>query len=85
MAWQQSDLDNIRAAIASGVMETRFADGRTVRYQTIADMLAAEQRIAGALAAATPGASQRRIRTPGYTNGLGARAADFERAWWPWG
>jgi hypothetical protein len=45
MAFQQSDLDNLDAAIASGVLETRFADGRTVRYQEVEQMIAARQTI----------------------------------------
>ncbi|MGN6270871.1 MAG: phage head-tail joining protein [Sphingomonas sp.] len=69
MAYSQADLDNIRSCIASGVMETRFADGRMVRYQTLSDMMNAEQRIAAAVAASSP-STRRRCRTPIYRNGL---------------
>lgn len=69
MAFTQADLDNIRSCIVSGVLRTRFADGREVHYQTIADMLVAEQRIASLVAAAVPGAARSRIRTPGWRNG----------------
>lgn len=69
MAFQQSDLDSIRATIASGVLETRFADGRVTRWQSLSDLLAAEQRIAGAVANAAAGGRRRR-RTPVYRNGL---------------
>lgn len=67
--WTQADLAQIRANIASGVLETRFADGRAVRYQSLADMMAAEKMIASALASAKPGASRRRRRTPAWRNG----------------
>lgn len=67
--WTQADLAQIRANIASGVLETRFADGRAVRYQSLADMMAAEKMIASALASAQPGASRRRRRTPAWRNG----------------
>ena len=68
MAFQQADLDNIRPCIASGVLETRFADGRMVRYQTLAEMMQAEQRIAAAVAANTRTGCRRRTRI--YRNGL---------------
>lgn len=41
MAFQQSDLDTLDAAIASGIMEVRFADGRSTKYQSLDTMLAA--------------------------------------------
>lgn len=40
------DLANIRACIASGVMKTRFADGREVTYHSLDQLLAAEKAIA---------------------------------------
>lgn len=49
MAWQQSDLDALDANIASGVMTTRFADGREVRYQSLDHMLKARQVMANQL------------------------------------
>jgi len=42
--WQQSDLDNLSKAIASGVLEVRFAD-RVVRYNSIRDLLEAQSVI----------------------------------------
>lgn len=53
MAWQQSDLDNIDACIASGVLQTRFADGREVRYQSLDHMLKARQVISNELTLAS--------------------------------
>lgn len=49
MAWQQSDLDAIDACIATGVLETRFADGRTVRYQSLDHLLLARRTISNEL------------------------------------
>lgn len=68
MAYTQTDLVNIRAAIASGVMNVRYADGREVTYQSGADLRAAEQLIMDALASA-PGSGRRRRRTTGWRNG----------------
>lgn len=39
MSFTQADLDNLDAAIKSGVTEVRFQD-RTVRYKSVQDMLA---------------------------------------------
>lgn len=49
MAWTQQDLDTVRANMASGVLETRFADGRVVRYQSLDHLIAAEKVISCAL------------------------------------
>ena len=49
MAWQQSDLDALDANIASGVLQTRFADGREVRYQSLDHMLQARRVISNEL------------------------------------
>ena len=40
MAWTQTDLDALSAAITDGVKSVTYADGRKVEYQTVADMLA---------------------------------------------
>ena len=37
MAWTQSDIDSLKAAIARGVSEVRI-NGELVKYQTIKDM-----------------------------------------------
>jgi len=71
MAWQQSDLDNLDACIASGVLVTRFADGREVRYQTLEMLLAARRVVAAQLSTAqavTAGAVRRRFAS--FTSGL---------------
>lgn len=66
--YTEADLINIRACIASGVMETRFADGRSVKYQSLAEMIRAEERIIEAISAAAPDARPRR-RVVAYRNG----------------
>ena len=38
MAWTQSDLDTLKAAIATGALSVRYADGRQVTYRTLAEM-----------------------------------------------
>lgn len=52
MAWQQSDLDKLDGAIAAGVQQVTYADGRSIRYQSGADMLAARREIKTELQAA---------------------------------
>lgn len=38
MAWTQTDLDTLDAAIISGIRKVTFADGRSTEYQNVADM-----------------------------------------------
>ncbi len=67
MAFAQTDLEAIQAAIGSGVLRVRYADGREVTYQSLDDLMKAEKRILGSLA----GTSGRRNRRsyPGFRNG----------------
>jgi hypothetical protein len=67
MAFNQTDLDAIRAAIGSGVLRVRYADGREVMYQSLDDLLKAERRIMDGLASPAPGRSRRSY--PSYRNG----------------
>ena len=57
MAWQQSDLDRLNAAIASGVRAVTFADGRKNEYQNLDQMLAARRVISAELAMQAQAAS----------------------------
>lgn len=41
MAFTQSDVDALQAAIAGGVRKVTFADGRSTEYQNLDQMLAA--------------------------------------------
>lgn len=38
MAFTQTDIDALKAAIATGAMRVRYADGREVEYRTLAEM-----------------------------------------------
>lgn len=51
MAWSQTDLDQLDAALAKNILEVRFADGRTVRYQNADQMLAVRKTMKAELAA----------------------------------
>lgn len=71
MAWSQSDLDKIDAAIASGVKSVTFADGRQKMYQNVDQMLAARRVIEAQLQVAAQALSgvSRRV-TPYFKSGL---------------
>jgi hypothetical protein len=38
MAFQQSDIDALKAAMATGTMRARYADGREVQFRSLAEM-----------------------------------------------
>lgn len=54
MAFTQSDLDAVRAAIASGELSV-VHNGRRVEYRSMDDLLKAEARILADLAGQAPG------------------------------
>ena len=57
MAFTTSDLDAIRAAIASGELIVRTADGKQVELRSMAELLQAKAAIEAELAASSgPGA-----------------------------
>jgi hypothetical protein len=71
MAWTQSDLDRIDAAIASGVRKVTFADGRQTEYHDLNAMMAARRVVATQLkmaAESTSGAIRRRFAA--YRSGV---------------
>lgn len=63
MAFTSTDLSTIEAAIATGTLRVRFADGREVTYQSGADLRAARAMILSEVtaAAATPPARMTRV------------------------
>jgi hypothetical protein len=71
MAYQQSDLDRLDAAISSGVRSVTFADGRRTEYQNLDQLLAARKVVAAQLSMqdTSKGAVVRR-RVPYYRSGL---------------
>lgn len=38
MAFTQSDIDALKAAIATGALEVRYADGRYTRFRSLKEM-----------------------------------------------
>lgn len=38
MAFTQTDIDTLKAAIASGALSVRYADGREVTYRSLKEM-----------------------------------------------
>lgn len=71
MAYQQSDLDKLDAAIAAGVQQVTYADGRSVRYQNLDQLLAARKVIEAQVKMAAQTASGLvRRRVPFYRSGL---------------
>ena len=63
MAFTSADLATIDAAIATGALRVKFADGREVAYQTGADLLRARALIASEISASasTPPARMTRV------------------------
>jgi hypothetical protein len=62
MAFTSSDLSTIDAAIATGALRVKFADGREVMYQTGADLLKARALIQAEVNAASATPPQRMTR-----------------------
>jgi hypothetical protein len=51
MAWTQTDLDRLSAAITAGVKSVTFADGRRTEYQTLREMIELRSTMKAELAA----------------------------------
>lgn len=71
MAYTQSDLGKVQAAITSGVRSITFADGRRTEYHSLDQLLAAARVIEAELkmqARASTGIVRRRV--PYYKSGL---------------
>ena len=56
MSWTQADLDNLEAALASGVL-TCDVNGRRVTYQSTADLLRARNAVQADLATKSSGST----------------------------
>lgn len=54
MAFTASDIDALDRAIASGVLEVRMADGRTVKYRAMDELLRARALAAGEIGSPDP-------------------------------
>ncbi|MFV1919147.1 hypothetical protein VPH46_06910 [Sphingomonas sp. MJ1 (PH-R8)] len=71
MSYQQSDLDRLNQAIASGVRSVTFADGRRTEYQSLDQLLAAKKVIESELLMkSTAKSAVVRRRVPFYRSGL---------------
>ncbi|MCP3732033.1 hypothetical protein M9978_16530 [Sphingomonas sp. MG17] len=71
MAYTADDLVAIRAAIKSGIRKVTFADGRSTEYQSLDQLLKAEEVIAAQVAMLNVSASSiRRRRVPYYRSGV---------------
>ena len=57
MAWTQTDIEIIEAAIANSESRVRFSDGREVEYRSITDLLKARDAIKTATASETSGSN----------------------------
>lgn len=62
MAFQQSDLDKLDAAIVSGIKKVTFADGRSTEYQSLEDIRRARADVKAELAAASSQVARRTRR-----------------------
>lgn len=70
MSFTQSQLDTLRAAYASGVRRVKYADGKEVEYNSMAEMAAAIAKIESALAAQGAGGGRATHTTAGYDRGM---------------
>ena len=61
MAWTQSDLDTLDAAITSGKKRVTFADGRTIEYQDVDKFLQLRREMKAELNAAASQVNPRRV------------------------
>jgi len=60
MAWQQSDLDRLDAAMSSGVKKVTFADGRSREFQDLGEMTKLRTLMKAELAEASSQVAPRR-------------------------
>ncbi|MGB3068450.1 MAG: hypothetical protein WBC18_07880 [Ottowia sp.] len=75
MAFTQTDLDNVNAAIASGELRVRSSNGSEVSYRSIEELLKARAMIEADLAAnvgsGTGGVARRGSYRVNFTTGRG--------------
>lgn len=70
MAFTTDDLARIDRVIAAGELTVRFADGKSVTYRSMDELMRAKSQIAGELAAAAnAGAAPRRTILTTYGRG----------------
>jgi hypothetical protein len=54
MAWTTADLATVEAALATGALRVRYADGREVTYQSATELLKVRATIAGVVSTSRP-------------------------------
>ena len=67
--YTQTDLDNLDRMIASGVLSTRFEDGRMVVYRTMDELRQARKAVADQLATAS-GTARPSYVNPTFSRGV---------------
>ena len=63
MAYTSTQLEDLRAAIAEGVLSVRFSDGRSLTYRSLDEM----RRIEAAMAAELESSTTVRVRRTYFT------------------
>lgn len=58
MPFSQSDIDQLKTAIATGAMRVRYADGREVLYRTLAEMRETLRMMSDEVGAASSGGAR---------------------------
>lgn len=69
MAWTQTDLDNVKAALATGELSVSFEDGRKVEFRSIGDLLKVKHAIEAELTAADTTRLTPRYQQAGFSDG----------------
>ncbi len=59
MAWTQTDIDAVEAAIATAELRVKFADGREVEYRSILELLKARDAMLAVTAVADSSSGSR--------------------------
>ncbi len=67
MSWTQTDVDNLRRAIATGALSVRNANGELVTYRSLADMRSLLTTMEAEVAGATSTTAVRYI-VPTYSD-----------------
>lgn len=66
MAWQQSDADALKAAMATGVVDVTYSDGSRTTYRSLADMRQVLALIEAEIAQAAGARTTKSIRINGH-------------------
>ncbi len=66
MAWTQTDLDAVEAAIASGELTVQHSDGRRITYRSVEELTTARSLIKGEISPPTVPRQRRIITRPGW-------------------